>query len=171
MMDRTQSLPALAPSCRVSARPLPRSVGRGWSTFSESATTGQFNEGAHRVRRGSGTEAVTSGQPLVSFFRWAMEIMAIDEYSLYMDVHRNDVVMLFKGIGVCKMDTVLTATGDGSGRLTPDEAINFVEVQQNFTFASCNKYVATAYGALLALGVGFRLLAFLVLRFSKKTQY
>ena len=44
-------------------------------------------------------------------------------------------------------------------------------LQKNFTFSYCNKYVTYAHVALVALGAVFRLLAFIVLRFGRKSQY
>ena len=67
------------------------------------------------------------------------------------------------------MDELLTV--DGGDKLTPDEAISFLNVQQSFTFAYCNKYLVYSYVALVVLGVVFRLLAFLLLRFGRKSQY
>lgn len=39
-------------------------------------------------------------------------------------------------------------------------------LQYNFNMGYCNKYKSTAYGVLVALGLGFRMLAFIFLRFN-----
>jgi hypothetical protein len=98
-----------------------------------------------------------------------MEIMTISESYYYQDNMRNDIIMLFKGIGLCNIDQELIISGGST--LTPDEAISFLNVEQNFTFASCIIYQDYGFIALMILGSVFRILAFLLLRFVRKSQY
>lgn len=68
------------------------------------------------------------------------------------------------------MDKLLVVGGGGDS-LTPDEAISFLHIQKDFSFSACNKYIINAHIALIALGSAFRLLAFFLLYFARKTQY
>ena len=70
-------------------------------------------------------------------------------------------------LGLCGMDKLLVVAGEGDS-LTPDEAISFLNIQRNFDFSYCHKYISNAHIALVALGLVFRLLAFLLLYFARK---
>lgn len=98
-----------------------------------------------------------------------MELLTISELFYYQDSRRNWIIMLFKGVGLCGMDTLLYV--EGGDTLSPREAISFLHVQQTWTFAYCDQYVATGFWVLFGLGLAFRLLAFLVMRFIKQTRY
>ena len=60
----------------------------------------------------------------------------------------------------------------GGNSATADQSIaNFLSVESTFSFSYCNKYLMYDHVALFALGAAFRVLAFLLLRFGKKSQY
>ncbi|KXZ50276.1 hypothetical protein GPECTOR_17g915 [Gonium pectorale] len=75
---------------------------------------------------------------------------------------RNTLISMGRGIGLCGLDTLLE--DDGQEGLSAAEAISFLRVQYNFNMSYCDRYITVGYGALAALGLGFRILAFLFLR-------
>ncbi|KAG2499694.1 hypothetical protein HYH03_002629 [Edaphochlamys debaryana] len=97
----------------------------------------------------------------ISYNRWAMEIVTINEMKYYQDDMRNTIVMMSRGIGLCGVDQLLV--DDGQEGISASEAVSFLQVQYNFSMEYCNPYKSTAYGALVALGLGFRVLAFVFL--------
>jgi hypothetical protein len=105
----------------------------------------------------------------ISYNRWAMEALTINEFNYYQDNLRIATIMIFKGIGLCGMDKVLVV--DGGGTLTPREAISFLHVQKTFDSSYCYKYEMTALAVLAGLGMAFRLVAWLSLKFVKRSQY
>ncbi|PNH07624.1 hypothetical protein TSOC_005907 [Tetrabaena socialis] len=82
---------------------------------------------------------------------------------------RNLIIMMARGIGLCGVDRLLE--DDGQEGLSPQEAISFLRVQDNFNFSYCDRYKSTAYLALVGLGLGFRLVAYLFLRRSCVTRH
>ncbi|KAG2436216.1 hypothetical protein HXX76_006528 [Chlamydomonas incerta] len=100
----------------------------------------------------------------LSYNRWAMEIVSINEMKYYQNDMRNVIIMMARGIGLCGVDLLLE--DDGSDGISASEAVSFLRIQYNFNMGYCNKYKSTAYGVLVALGLGFRLLAFIFLRFN-----
>ena len=106
----------------------------------------------------------------ISYNRWAMEAITINEFNYYQDNMRISTIMIFKGIGLCGMDQLLVV--DGGDKLTPREAISFLKVQKTFESSSyCAKYETTALGVLIGLGAAFRIIAWLILKFVKRSQY
>ncbi|KAG2452836.1 hypothetical protein HYH02_002182 [Chlamydomonas schloesseri] len=100
----------------------------------------------------------------LSYNRWAMEIVTINELKYYQNDMRNVIVMMARGIGLCGVDTLLE--DDGSDGISASEAVSFLRIQYNFNMSYCTQYKSTAYGVLVALGLGFRVLAFIFLRFN-----
>ena len=68
--------------------------------------------------------------------------------------------------GLCGMDVRL---GGNNAPTVLEAAGSFLVVDSTFTFSDCYKYLLTAYVALFSLGATFRILAFLLLRFWKKS--
>eukprot|EP00798_Chlamydomonas_sp_ICE-L_P004550 gene4550-14729_t len=107
----------------------------------------------------------------LSYSRWAVELVTVEESMHFVDNMRNVVIMLFRGIGYCGMDELLYVEGGDDDDLTPREAISFLQVQRTFTFSHCDSYNTEAHIAMFCLGLGFRVIAFVCLMFLKKSQY
>lgn len=114
--------------------------------------------------RGSGLEIFMG----VSYNRWAMEILSIREFEHYQENLRNQMIVIAKAVGLCAVDTKLV--DDGQPGISPQEAVSFLNLQENFTFESCASYVNTAQVALLCMGFGMRILAYLFLQLKPHKQ-
>lgn len=57
-----------------------------------------------------------------------MEVLTIRESEHYQDNMRTAIIMMFKGIGLCGVDTMLVDDGDDEV-LSPKEAVSFLKVQ------------------------------------------
>ncbi|GFR49862.1 hypothetical protein Agub_g11964 [Astrephomene gubernaculifera] len=104
-----------------------------------------------------------------SYNRWAMEIVTISEMKHYQDDMRNVIIMTAKGIGLCGVDQLLV--DDGNDEISAQEALSFLRVQENFSINYCDRYKSVAYGSLVALGFGFRLVAFIFMRYTCATRH
>ncbi|KXZ50300.1 hypothetical protein GPECTOR_17g939 [Gonium pectorale] len=121
--------------------------------------------------RGTALEGVLG----LSYNRWAMEAVTLAEFRYYEPDMRTTLMSLSRSIGLCGVDKLLRiegGKGDGGGpggggeEVTALEALRFLGVQRTFTVAGCDRYSTAAYVALAGLGLGFRLLGFLLLRRS-----
>ncbi|GIL43799.1 hypothetical protein Vafri_1407, partial [Volvox africanus] len=101
----------------------------------------------------------------LSYNRWAMEIVTINELRNYQYDHRNTIIMMGKGIGLCGVDMKLA--DDGKPGISVGEALSYMALQENFDVDRyCSSHKAVGYGSLLAMGLGFRILAFALLRYN-----
>ena len=93
----------------------------------------------------------------LSFNRWSFEILTLKEYSLYLDELRTSIVVEFMNSGLCGLDLYEGST---------------LELLLTFDInAQCKKYIETAFGALVALGFGLRLAAWIAIKVRMMRTY
>ncbi|KAG2425449.1 hypothetical protein HXX76_013659 [Chlamydomonas incerta] len=118
-----------------------------------------------RSSRGTFLEVVLG----ISYNRWAMEASTIGEFRKYFEYKSNEIIMIYYGIGLCEMDTILV--DDGNDSLSVEEALSFVTLQRDFDENYCNDSMSTACIILFCMGLGFRLIGFAQMLYQSHEQY
>ncbi len=101
-------------------------------------------------------------------------ILALDpkrqqEFRKYFEYKSNEIIMIYYGIGLCEMDTILI--DDGNDSLSVEEALSFVTLQRDFDENYCNDSASTACIILFCMGLGFRLIGFAQMLYQSHEQY
>lgn len=94
----------------------------------------------------------------LSFNRWAFEVMTLREYSNYMSSQRTTMVVEFAYTGLCGIDLY-----DESSLSTLLLTFDIDE--------QCKKHINTAFGVLLAIGFGLRLVSWIIIKIKSLRAY
>jgi ABC-type multidrug transport system ATPase subunit len=92
----------------------------------------------------------------VSYNRWAMEILTLEEMRYYQDVVPNQVWGLMGKLGLCGETSVETGGVTDMLRL-------WRKFKSGDLVSGCRSYVGTAFGVMVAWGVFFRLLCYVII--------
>ncbi|GLC33979.1 hypothetical protein PLESTM_000140200 [Pleodorina starrii] len=104
----------------------------------------------------------------LSYSRWTMEAITIQELRSGDHYAWNEAVAVQSSIGVCGLDRVLSKLGGGSGdSVSEDEALGFLQLWRSYEYGYCEQYYSRAKTVLFCMGFGMRLVAWIQMKFLK----
>lgn len=101
----------------------------------------------------------------MSFNRWAMEILSLEEFMKHDQQHTNTVWSRMDSIGLCGLDGTLF-DGLDSTRPSLRQILRLSDLLQSSVADGCMKYVQNAYLWLFGYGCMFRLIALCVFYYN-----